>query len=78
MVDEELLHEIAYDVIAQGQFPRVSEEEFEAATAFAKSSEWAPEPGTDDIPGLDRVMQNPQMYVGYGILLGLEAARRSL
>lgn len=76
MVDEELLHEIADEVIARGSFEHVDGAEVEAATAFAKSSDWDPEPG-HDIPGVDAIMQNPQVWVGYGVLIGLEAARRT-
>lgn len=74
MVDERLLHKIADGVIAEGAFPHVAESEVDAATAFAKSSDWAPEPG-HGIPGVDEIMQNPAMWVGYGVLIGLEAAR---
>jgi hypothetical protein len=75
MIDERLLHRIADEVIHEGAFERVADAEVEAATAFAKSSDWAPEPG-HSLPGVDEIMQNPQVWVGYGILIGLEAARR--
>src|SRR4051794_19796746 len=75
-IDQQLLHRIADEVISEGAFPRVAEAEVEAATAFAKSSDWAPEPG-HNLPGVDEIMQNPAMWVGYGVLIGLEAARRA-
>lgn len=73
-VDEETLHKIADQVISAGAFPHVAESEVAAATAFAKNSDWDPEPG-HGIPGVDAIMESPQVWVGYGILIGLEAAR---